>query len=144
MLVVLAARVDKRTSWYKAFKDPAAVVECEAPKGGKGVVAFVEEEARAQGLELEPGAAELLAERIGPQLMMLRQELAKVALLAGPGEVVGRAHVAASTTQIAEESVWDLMDAIGGGHTELALGLLARMSGAGAAPPMVLGALASL
>jgi len=143
VLVVLAAKVDKRTGWYKAFKDPAAVVECAPPKGDKGAVAFIAEEARAQGVELEPGAGELLAERIGPQLLMLRQEIAKVALLAGLGEVVGRSHVVASTSQIAEESVWDLMDAIGDGRGEVALGLLSRMSGAGAAPPMVLGALAS-
>ena len=35
------------------------------------------------------GAAEALADRVGPQLLLLRQEIAKAALFAGPGKPVG-------------------------------------------------------
>ena len=108
VLVVTAAKADRRLRWVKAFADPAAVVDCAPPKGGRSVVAFVKREAKRQGLELEGGAAELLAERIGPQLLMLRQELAKASLLAGQGQAVGRSHVEASSSDVAERPIWDL------------------------------------
>ena len=143
VLVVTASKVDKRVAWVKAFKDPAMVISCEAPKGAKAVVSFVNAEASAQDVELANGVAEMLVERIGPQLLMLRQEIAKVSLLAGLGEPVTRKHVAASTSHIAEDSIWDLMDAIGDGRSALALMLLARMAGKGAPAPVVLASLAS-
>ncbi|MBW2295262.1 MAG: hypothetical protein JRG94_23580 [Deltaproteobacteria bacterium] len=104
VLVVTAAKIDKRLAWVKAFKAPA----------------------------------------VGPRLLMLRQELSKIALLVGSaGEPVLREHVAASTSHVAEESIWDLMDAIGDGRGALALMLLTRMAGTGAPAPVVLASLAS-
>ncbi|MCP5044280.1 MAG: DNA polymerase III subunit delta [bacterium] len=143
VLVVTAAKVDKRLSWVKAFKDPVVLVPCDPPKGAKAVTAFIAAEAKAQGVPYEDGVPEMLAERIGPQLLMLRQEIAKVALLAGLGEPVLRRHVEASTSHLAEDSIWDLMDAIGDGRSALALMLLARMAGRGAPPPVVLASLGS-
>jgi DNA polymerase-3 subunit delta len=92
---------------------------------------------------LEKGAAELLAERVGPQLLMLRQEIAKAALLAGPDTPVGRSHVAAGTADVSEEPIWDLTDAIGEGRTAEALAILGKLLAAGSPPIVVLGALAS-
>jgi len=143
VLVVTAAKVDKRARWYKAFSGAAAVVECDPPKNARSLGAFVKREARRQGIEIEAGAPELLAERVGPQLLMLRHELEKAALLAGPGQPVTRAHVAASSSQVAEQPIWDLTDAIGAGRVPEALGLLARMCQGGAPAPVILGTLAS-
>ena len=77
VLVVTAERVDRRARWVKAFRDPAAQVSCDPPKGARAVVAFVRAEAGRQGLKLGAGAADALAERIGPQLLALRQEIAE-------------------------------------------------------------------
>ena len=142
VLVVVAEKADKRMRWVKAFKQPAAVVDCDAPKKTPQVVSWLEQEAKEQAIVLAPGSAEGLAERIGPQLLVLRQELAKVALLAGPNEPVTLEHVNAAACLAAEESIWALTDAIGGGQTETALSLLTRMIAAGTAPEAVLGALA--
>lgn len=143
VLVVTAARADGRARWVKAFSEPAAVVRCEPPRAGKELLAFVREEAKRQGLELAPGAAEALAERVGPQLLLLRGELAKAALYAGPGEVVRPGHVAESVGHSADEPIWDLTDAIGAGRGPTALAVLRRMQEAGAPAPVVLGALAT-
>lgn len=143
VLVVTAAKVDKRLAWVRAFKAPASVVDCAPPRGAKALVAFIAAEAKAQGLVYEAGVPEMLAERVGPRLLMLRQELNKVALFVGVGEPILREHVAASTSHVAEESIWDLMDAIGDGRAALSLMLLARMLGMGAPAPVVLASLAS-
>jgi DNA polymerase-3 subunit delta len=141
VLVVATAKADARAKWVKAFGE--ARVDCTAPRKEKELVAFARQEAKAQGVSLAKGAAELLAERVGPQLLLLRQEIAKAALLAGPGEPVGRSHVAVGTADTAEEPIWDLTDAIGEGRTADALALLGKLLAAGSPPIVVLGALAS-
>ena len=142
VLVVTATRADRRARWVKAFGEPAVVLDCDPPKNARSVAAFVKREASRQGLELESGAAELLAERIGPQLLMLRQEIAKASLLAGPGERITRSQVEISSSQLAEQPIWDLTDAIGAGRKADAVALLSRMLAAGAASPAILGTLA--
>lgn len=142
VLVVTAGKPDKRARWVKAFADPAASVDCAAPKAARALTSFVRAEAKRQGLSLERGVAELLADRVGPQLLLLRQEIAKAALLAG-GKKVELAHAESSTGQVAEAPIWDLTDAIGEGRTADAIGLLARILDAGAPPPVVLGSLAA-
>ncbi|MFP6640252.1 MAG: DNA polymerase III subunit delta [Myxococcota bacterium] len=142
VLVVSAAKLDRRSRWVKAFRDPAAPVDCEPPKGGKSLVAFIEGEASRQQMVLGEGAAQLLAERIGPQLLLLRQELAKVQLLAGETETVTSHHVLASAHNISEQPIWDLTDAIGAGRAGDAMDHLGRMMGGGAPGPVILGILA--
>jgi DNA polymerase-3 subunit delta len=141
-LVVVAEQIDRRSRWVKAFADPAALVACDAPKHARETLAFLRDEARAQGVALEPAAAELLAESVGPNLLALRQELGKAALFAGEGAEVTRAHVQETICAVAEEPIWDLTDAIGDGRTADALGVLARLLGAGAPPPVLLASLA--
>lgn len=143
VLVVVAERVDSRSRWVRAFSGKAARVECEAPTAQRELAAFVRREAARQDVPLAAGAAEALAERIGPQLLLLRQEIAKAALFAGPGRPVTRAHVAEVASDAAEEPIWSLTDAIGEGRLSDALSLLAQMQAGGAPPPVVLGALTS-
>ncbi len=143
VLVVVCSKVDKRSRWVKAFRDPAILVTCEAPTKPRELAGFLAQEARRQGVDLDPEAAALLADRVGPQLMLLRQEIEKASLLAGPGETVTRGHVEQAVSAVAEEPIWDLTDAIGQGRSADAVALLARLLAQGAAPPAILGALAS-
>lgn len=142
VLLITVSKPDKRQRWVKALgKAPAAIVACDAPKDAKGAVGFLRAEAKRQGVSLESGAAERLAELVGPQLLLLRQEIAKAALLAGADSKVTVAHVEDATLQSAEQPVWDLNDAVGAGQTTEALEILSRLSGV--APEMLLGVLAS-
>jgi DNA polymerase-3 subunit delta len=141
VLLALAAKPDRRARWVKAFG--AAVVECSAPRRAAEITEFVRREAERQGVALERGAAELLAERAGPQLMWIRSEIGKLALLAGEGRAVTRAHVAAGTQDAAEAPIWDLTDAIGEGRGADALMALGKLLAAGAPPPVLLGSMVS-
>jgi DNA polymerase-3 subunit delta len=143
VLVVAATKADKRARWVKAFGDAGSFVECVAPKAGRSLASFIRAEAKRQGLTLETGVAELLAERVGPQLLLLRQEVAKAGLMAGQEKKVQLSHVEASTGQVAEQPIWDLTDAIGEGRAADAVGMLSRMLDAGAPAPVVLGSLAA-
>ena len=143
VLVVTATGVDRRARWARAFQEPAASVDCAPPRATRAVLDFLRDEARRQGLRLERGVAELLAERVGPRLLVLRNELAKAALTAGEGGQVTRAQVAAATGDVAEEPIWDLTDAIGEGRIADALAVLSKLLRAGAPPVVVLGSLAT-
>jgi DNA polymerase-3 subunit delta len=142
VLIVVAEQIDRRSRWVKAFAEPAALVACDPPKGTRAALDFLRDEARSQGVSLDGAAAELLAQAVGPQLLLLRQELAKAALFAGPGVRVTRAHVEETLCVVAEQPIWDLTDAIGEGRTADALAQLGRMLAGGAAAPMLLGSLA--
>jgi DNA polymerase-3 subunit delta len=143
VLVVTAAKADRRQRWVKGFGAGGGLVECESPRNRRALAAFVVAEGERQGTRFERGAAEALAERVGPHLLMLRQEISKVALLAGPDAPVTRAHVASATSDVAEEPIWELTDAIGEGRAASALQVLGRLLGTGAAPPALLGSLAN-
>jgi DNA polymerase-3 subunit delta len=143
VLVVTAARADRRERWVRAFTEPAALIACDPPKGRASLLAFVRQEARRQGLSLEPGVAELFAERIGPQLLVLRQEIAKAALLAAPERELSRSHVERSAIDVAEGPLWDLTDALGEGHSGQALTVLKKLLRGGTPEPVILGSLAS-
>ena len=142
VVVVVAEKADNRARWVKAFAEPAVRVDCEAPRG-RALPGFVRAEAKRQRIKLGRGAAEALAERVGPQLLLLRRELEKAALVAGPGATVEVAHVADVVGMSAEEPVWDLTDAIGTGRLGDALAVLGRLEANGAPAPVLLGALAS-
>lgn len=142
VLVVTATRADRRERWVRAFTEPAALVSCDPPKGRAPLLAFVRQEARRQGLSLEEGVAEVFAERIGPQLLVLRQEIAKAALLAAPERKLSRTHVERSAIDVAEDPIWDLTDALGEGRSGQALAVLSKLLRSGTPEPVVLGSLA--
>jgi len=142
VLVVTAIRADRRERWVRAFAEPAALVSCDPPKGRAPLLAFVRQEVRRQGLSLEEGVAEIFAERIGPQLLVLRQEIAKAALLAAPARKLSRGDVERSAIDVAEDPIWDLTDALGEGRTGQALAVLSKLLRSGTPEPVVLGSLA--
>jgi DNA polymerase-3 subunit delta len=143
VLVVVAAKLDKRSAWVRAFAEPAALVTCDPPKAGRAVAAFASAEARRLGIALGAGAAEALAEAVGPQLLRLASELEKAALYAGPGCRVERTHVQEAVAAVPDEKMWELTDATFEGRAGDALAALARLLAGGVAAPVLLGALAS-
>jgi len=82
------------------------------------------------------------SERIGPQLLVLRQEITKAALLALPARKLSRSHVEKSAIDVAEDPIWDLTDALGEGRSGQALAVLHRLLRHGTPEPVVLGTLA--
>jgi DNA polymerase-3 subunit delta len=69
-------------------------------------------EARELGFELEPAAARLLVERLGPRPMRLRTELERLALWSGEGGRVGMEDLEAMVADTSEEAIWTLADAV--------------------------------
>jgi DNA polymerase-3 subunit delta len=69
-------------------------------------------EARELGFELEPSAARLLVERLGPRPMRLRTELERLALWSGDEGRVEIEDLEAMIADTSEEAIWSLADAV--------------------------------
>ena len=99
-------------------------------------------DARELGFELEPAAARLLVERLGPRPMRLRTELERLALWAGDGGRVGAEDLDAMVTDTSEEAIWTLADALVAGDEATTLRVAERLVAQGEALPRIVYALA--
>jgi DNA polymerase III delta subunit len=108
----------------------------ESPRRG-ALAGWIENEARTRGLQLGPGTARALAERIGGfvdlndverrhQTRMVSLELDKLALYRGDSPIAVE-DVTALVAEAVPGSVWAFTDAIGERRASVALGLLERL-----------------
>jgi DNA polymerase III subunit delta len=94
------------------------------------------------GFELDPAAARLLVERLGPRPMRLRTELERLALWAGEGGAVGVDDLEAMVADTSEEAIWTLADAVVAGDEAETLRVAERLVAQGEALPRIVYALA--
>jgi DNA polymerase-3 subunit delta len=85
-----------------------AVIKCEAPSDSDAVRWCGSRVQKRHGAQLEAGAAELLVDKIGPDLARLDTELAKLASAAGEGNGITRALVAEFVGLSREEQAWEI------------------------------------
>lgn len=131
------------TRLYKALAESGLQIECKFPAPAKLLKWLVSHAKKAHQAELEPAAAELLAETLEPELGLFDQELAKLAAMA-----VGQGPI---TTKMVKEAVagwrvqtaWDMLDAALAGETATALLQLERLLLAGEAPIALMGQISS-
>ncbi|HEY7266429.1 MAG TPA: DNA polymerase III subunit delta [Solirubrobacterales bacterium] len=99
-------------------------------------------DARELGFELEPAAARLLVERLGPRPMRLRTELERLALWAGEGGGVDVEDLHAMISDTSEEAIWSLADAIVAGDEAETMRVAERLVSQGEALPRIVYSLA--
>ena len=87
------------------------VLSYAAPKP-RDLPRWLAEESRRRGFELDPGAARLLAERLGDSTGRLAAELDRLAVWAEEGGTVAAEDLEAMVADTSEEVVWALSDAI--------------------------------
>jgi DNA polymerase III delta subunit len=151
-LVVVAADVNRSLAAVKALLKQT-VVECwglmdrdarGAPMAGgsRQALAVVREAAAAVGRQVEPAAAQLLAERSGGDIGKLRADLDHALLFAQGRPMVTRADVdAVATAHAGPQDPWAMTNAIERGQVADALRQLGMALDEGAVPYMLLGQL---
>lgn len=143
LLLILAPRLDKsslRTAWVRAL-DGAGVVVQVWPLDRRQLPRWIASRMRAEGLRPGPGAAELIADRVEGNLLAADQEIRKLALLLGEGNV-SEEQVARAVTDSARFDVFGLVDAADAGDLGRSHRILAGLRGEGVEPVLVLWALA--
>lgn len=146
VLVIEASGLDQRMRLAKVLLDRALVVEV-------GLGATVDERvaaaavlakslAKEEGVELEKGAAEDLAEFVSGDLLRLKTEIVKLATYAGDRKRVKRTDVTALVISEKSATIWEVADFLAARKPKPALEFFERLQREGEEPLQMLGAMA--
>lgn len=103
------------------------VHEHMVPKKGD-LARWISIRARSHHTTIERDAADLLAEQIGPNLVMLDSELEKLAIYTNGEGAITSSTVETLVGAVTQESIFALVDAIASGRQQTALRLLEQQS----------------
>jgi DNA polymerase-3 subunit delta len=140
-VLITAAPVDRRRSFAKWCEKNADFALADSAEDGDGLAAVVQAEARSLGVELGPGALELLLARIGANTRLLVEEVHKLAAYATQGEVIDEASVAELTPNAAQGDFFEMAEAFFSGDLKWTLAALRRHYFAGGDARPILAAL---
>jgi DNA polymerase III subunit delta len=116
-----------------ARKARAEVKAFTTPKKGE-LPRWIGTRARGTGVEFERGAADLLADLIGPNILALNSEIEKLATYAGAKERVTVSMVETLVGAVTQDSVFVLVDAIATGDRARVFELMRRQQETAATP----------
>ncbi|KEA64423.1 DNA polymerase III delta subunit [Marinobacterium lacunae] len=111
-LLIICDRLErnvKQSAWFKTVEQIGAVVEVW-PIEPDQLVQWLGQRAASQGVQLEPEALQLLADRIEGNLLAARQELDKLALLY-PGQRLSPEQVVQAVSDSSRFDIFALTDA---------------------------------
>lgn len=127
------------TRLYKAVAAKGKAIDASVPKGGELVRWLTAWARRNHAAELTAPAAETLIELTGPELGILDQEVAKVALSTGADGRITPELVKRNVGTWRAKTAWQMLDAALDGKVPEALRQLELLLGAGEQPIGVLG-----
>jgi len=116
-----------------------AVIKCDAPSDREAVAWCGARAEKRHGATLAPGAADLLVEKIGPDLARLDSEIAKLAAAAGEGKPISRTLVGEFVGLSREEAAWEIQSVILRQGTRAALVKLNELLRVSGAPETLVG-----
>lgn len=139
VLVLACQSWRKNTRLHKALDDRGLVLECDELTGGK-LQKWLGELARDRfGKQLARDAGTLLVELAGPDLGLLDQELGKLTAYVGERKRIEADDVRAVVGGWRAETTWVMLDALQGGHVDVALAQLDMLLRSNEAPQRILG-----
>lgn len=114
VLVLVAQKFDGRSKLYKAIKKHQKAVRFSAPRL-KEMPMIVKKRARAMGVAIENTAIPALVDAVGADIQGVQHALELLVLYIGPNEPrpITQRDVETVVASTREESIFDLVDAIG-------------------------------
>ncbi|MGD0900511.1 MAG: DNA polymerase III subunit delta [Thermoguttaceae bacterium] len=126
------------TRLYKAVEAAGLAIDCSAPKAARLARWLADWAKQTHHVQVPVAVAERLVEMIGPELGLLDQELAKLALLAADDKKITQEMVDRAVGWRAK-TTWEMLDAALDGKVVEAMVQLDRLLLAGEAPVGLLG-----
>lgn len=134
LVLVVNGSIDKRLKAVKEIISTGRVVEC-SPLQGEDLAGWLMKEARQEGYNLPPAAALILARAGGGDLRQARSALDKAMAYTGKPGTITQATVQALVPEIeAENTIFQLVDALGNKKPAMAIGFLRQLLARGEAP----------
>ncbi|PTD96809.1 DNA polymerase III subunit delta [Pseudothauera lacus] len=131
----------RKAAWFTALGAQATVIEANAPERAQ-LPAWIAARLRSQGLDADAEALAFIADHVEGNLLAAHQEIRKLALLHGEGRL-NLAQVQDAVLNVARYDIDKLRQAVLEGDPARCARLLDGLAGEGAAPPLVLWALAN-
>jgi len=122
-LILLAERLDRRRRLFAVLQRMGRVIPCQR-MDPQALPGWVRAQVEAAGKTMAPEAAEVLVVLVGGALRELHSELTKLVAFVGDRGRITVDDVREVASHVAEATVFDLMDAVGGRQAERALRLL--------------------
>ncbi len=142
VLVLEAKSLPANTRLYKAVAASGLLVDCNAPPTAKLARWLVDWAEQTHRVQLGQPAAEMMLELVGPELGLLDQELAKLALIA-EGRKITPEMVGQSVGGWRAKTAWVMLDAALQGNAREAIMQLDRLLASGEQPIGILGQIAA-
>ncbi len=139
VLVLSLRSFPSNTRLYKAVLSAGMAIECAAPPAARLAKWVADWGAQSHKLRISSSAAELLLDIIGPELGLLDQELAKLALVAGDDRKITVEMVQQMVGGWRAKTTWVMLDAALAGDSAAALAQLDRLLSSGETPVGLLG-----
>ena len=142
ILIVSAPKLDRSgqsSKWAKAI-DAAGVSMQLWPIGVRELPGWIAARMRQAGLQPDRGAVAMIADRVEGNLLAAGQEIEKLRLIHGEGNV-SAADVSSAVANSSRYDVFKLVDAALGGDPKRALTILAGLRAEGVEPVIVVWAL---
>lgn len=118
-------------------------IECKTPTEARAKRWLTDWAKREHDVKLQSAAVDVLWEQVPPELGILQQELAKLALLVGDSKTITADSVEKNVGSWRTRTAWEMIDAIAAGNARVALEQLERLTAAGEEPIGLLAQLAS-
>jgi DNA polymerase-3 subunit delta len=122
------------TRLAKAVAASGLAIACNAPKDRQAKSWLTQRAKAVHDVRLEAAAADALLELVPPELGILVQEIAKLALVVGPDRVINVKLVQENVGGWRTRATWDMIDAAADGRAADALGQLDRLMASGEKP----------
>ena len=116
---------------------PVSQVEERAAPRGEQLARWIKETAEAKGAAINPMAIRSMADLVGSDLWTLDQELEKLSLYT-VGREISEADVRLMVSQVREASIFEAVDAMIDGRSQVALRLLAQLRDDGREPQYII------
>lgn len=117
ILIMTATKVDRRKKWVKACATAGFLFDFESPTGDV-LVQWVLKAAKVEGLPLSLEQAQLLCDLVGNDLLALKSEVAKLALLAeDKGGQISTEELGRVIMDQAALQAYEITNALGPGRT---------------------------
>ena len=137
VLLFCGQGIDGRLAFFKEFKKKGTLVEFRRMYDNQ-IPAFVKEQARTAGKNFTEDALALFCRRLGSDLGSIQAELNKLCTYLGNRPLIDVADVNQVISDTREESVFDLINAVGQRQPGEAMRLLGRMLEDGEPPLRIL------
>jgi DNA polymerase III subunit delta len=139
VLVLEVETWPSNTRLYKAIAASGLMVDCVTPKAA-GLTGWLGAWAkRTHDVQLPAAAAEMIVDIMGPELGLIDQELAKLALVAGKDKKITPEMIGRYVGGWRAKTTWDMLDAAMDGRVREAIVQLDRLLASAEVPVGILG-----